>query len=223
MPTVAVLPGDDAGIRRISQALAAGRPVLLPLPTPLPYVVAGTEAAAVNRAKGRPDGQTAGMLVADLAMVRPHVCLDDETFALAGRLAADERVNLFVPVRPHGPAWLAPSTADGLLGVMVACLDRFRGVLEESGHLYVSSANRTGQEVAVTAAGADAAFGGELDVLDGDALREDGVPCGSATIVRVDPGGRFDVARRGIQDAGAPSAKDYLSTAVTRIGTPPAG
>lgn len=60
------------------------------------------------------------MLVADLATVRPHVCLDDETFARAGRLAAEERVNLFLPARPDGPAWLAPSTSAGLLGVMVA-------------------------------------------------------------------------------------------------------
>lgn len=161
------------------------------------------------------------MLVADLATVRPHVCLDDETFARAGRLAAEERVNLFLPARPDGPAWLAPSTSAGLLGVMVACLDRFRVLVERPGHLYVSSANRTGEDVAVTAAQADAAFGGELPVLDGDALREDGVPCGSATIVRVDPGGRFAVVRRGIQDARAPSAEEYLRGAVARTGAAP--
>lgn len=215
-----VLPGDSAGMRRIAQILEAGRPVVLPPPTPLPYVVAGTDAASVNRAKARPDAQAVGMLVADFVLVRPHVCLDDDTFDVAGRLAAAEQVNLFLPIHPEGPAWLAPSTSGGLLGVTVACLDRFRSLIDRPGHLYLSSGNRTGEPVAVTAAAADEAFGGELTVLDGDALRDHGVPSGSATIVRVGPNRRFDVVRRGIQDAGAPDAEEYLRAALARVEAP---
>lgn len=191
----------------IVRALDAGLAVVLPFPTPLPYVVAGTTPAAVNRAKGRPADQPTGLGVADFALVAPHLALDAATAGLAGRLTDELLLNLFLPVVDGAPAWLRPAAATGLVGVTTACLDATRPILERYGHLVLSSGNRTGGRVAVTAAEADAEFGGELTVLDGDAARDPSVPCGSAAIVVVRPGGVLELARDGVQSAGRDPAE----------------
>jgi tRNA A37 threonylcarbamoyladenosine synthetase subunit TsaC/SUA5/YrdC len=172
------------------------------MPTPLPYVVAGTSPAAVNAAKGRPRDQPTGLSVADFALVEPWLALDPPTVVLARRLTVDLLLSLFVPVVDPAPNWLRPASS-GLVGVTAACADRARPLLRRhDGHLELSSGNRTGCAVAVTAAQADAEFDGALLVLDGDDERDPDVPCGSAAIVVVRPGGDLELARGGIQTAG---------------------
>jgi tRNA A37 threonylcarbamoyladenosine synthetase subunit TsaC/SUA5/YrdC len=207
-----IVPADTEGLRRADRALTAGRPVILPLPTPLPYVVAGEDAGAVNLAKGRPAEQPAGMALADFALAAPHVALDAGTLELARRLTAEQGLNLLLPVRDDPPAWMRPSISHGHVGVTLVWLDRLRPLLRDRGHLYLSSGNRTGGEVAVTAAAADAAFAGALLVVDGDAYRDPAVASGSATMVRVGPGGNVDVVRRGVQDASITSQERSSST-----------
>lgn len=187
----------------IGRALDAGAAVVLPMPTPLPYVVAGADPAAVNRAKGRPASQPTGLGVLDFALVEPWLALDPPSVALARRLTDDLLLNLFVPVSGQAPDWLRPASASGLVGVTTACADRARPLLKShGGHLVLSSANRTGADVAVSAAQADAQFDGRLLVLDGDDERDPSVPCGSAAIVVVRHGGQLQLARGGVQSAG---------------------
>lgn len=194
-----MITGD---VEEVGRALGAGEPVILPLPIPLPYVVAGTAPATVNRAKGRPPDQPTGLGVTDFALVEPWLALDPDAVALARRLTDELLINLFVPVHDGAPDWLRPGPS-GLVGVTTAGTRRTRAVLEgHGGHLVLSSANRTGGDVAVTAAEAHAAFDGRLLVLDGDDEREPGVPCGSAAIVVVRPGGGLELARGGVQSAG---------------------
>jgi tRNA A37 threonylcarbamoyladenosine synthetase subunit TsaC/SUA5/YrdC len=200
---VTVVDTDSPGLDTARHALAAGTPVVLPFPTPLPYVVTGTDAAAVNLAKGRPADQPAGVAVADFTAVTPYVALDPDTLDFARWLSADELLNLLLPVGDSGPDWLAPATSKGWLALMLGWLAPLRPLLDEHGHLYVSSANRTGGSVAVTAADADAAFGGRLLVVDGDPHRDPTVPSGSAAIVRVGPNRQVEVARSGVNDGGA--------------------
>lgn len=201
---MALVQADSEGVRDAARALDAREPVVLPLPTPLPYVVAGTDAAAVNEAKGRPGDQPAGMAVSEFALVASHTELDPESLALARWLTAHELLNVFVPVAEEIPAWLEPSTSKGWLGLTLAWLDELRPLLTERGHIYLSSANRTRQEVAVTAREAEDAFAGALLVVDGDAHRDPSVPCGSATMVRVRPNRHVELLRHGIQDAERP-------------------
>lgn len=85
---------------------------------------------------------------------------------------------------------------------MLGWLGQIRPLLDERCHLYVSSANRTGDEVAATAATANTTFGDEFLVIDADAARDQSVASGSATIVRVGPQQQVDVVRHGINDAG---------------------
>ncbi len=187
----------------IGRALDAGAAVVLPMPTPLPYVVAGTDPAAVNAAKGRPPSQPTGLGVVDFGVVEPWLALDPPSAALARRLTDDLLLNLFLPVSEHAPDWLRPASATGLVGVTTACAESVRPLLESrGGHLALSSANRTGEDVAVRAAQADAQFDGRLLVLDGDDERDPSVPCGSAAIVVVRPGGELQLSRGGVQSAG---------------------
>jgi tRNA A37 threonylcarbamoyladenosine synthetase subunit TsaC/SUA5/YrdC len=199
---VTIVRIDEPGLRQVRRALDASIPVVLPLPAPLPYVIAGSDAAAVNLAKGRPAGQATGVAVADFTLVTPYVELDEDTLTFARWLSAHELLNLMLPVGEGGPAWMRPSTSKGWLGVMLGWLGQIRPLLDERGHLYVSSANRTGAEAAVAAATANAAFGDAYLVIDGDAARDQSVASGSATIVRVGPRRQVDVVRHGINDAG---------------------
>lgn len=207
---------DEEGLQRAGEALDAGAPVVIPMPVPLPYVLAGSDAAALNAAKGRPPAQPLGMVVADFAPVARYLDLDEDTSAFARWLAADQLLNLFVPVGDGSPAWMRPSTSNGWLGLMLACPEAVRALLDKRGHLYVSSANRTGGEVAVTAAAANLAFDDELLVIDGDAERDPSVPAGSATIVRVGPQRRLEVVRGGINDAGFAGDTDGFLREVRR-------
>lgn len=186
----------------VGKALDEGAAVVLPFPTPLPYVVTGADAGAVNEAKGRPRDQPTGLGVADFSLVEPWLALDAATAALARWLTDELLLNLFVPVREDAPDWLRPA-ASGLTGVTTAGMAATRPLfLRHGGHLALSSGNRTGEEVATTAAQADAVFDGRLLVFDGDDDRDPDVPSGSAAIVIVRPGGELELAREGIQTAG---------------------
>ena len=196
-----IVRADVAGLRRAGRVLGAAMPVIMPLPVPLPYVVASLDAAVVNVVKGRPADQPVGVAVADFSLVTPHVRLDAETLALARWLTADQLLNLLLPVANSCPAWMRPSISRGWLGITMACHHLTRTLLDRSGHLYVSSANRTGHPVALTAPAASAAFGDTLLVIDGDPERDPSAASGSATLVRVGPGRRLDLVRAGIHDA----------------------
>jgi tRNA A37 threonylcarbamoyladenosine synthetase subunit TsaC/SUA5/YrdC len=192
-----VVRADAEGLREAGRVLDVGQPVVLPLPTPLPYFVAARDATAVNVAKGRPPAQAAGMLLADLTRAAPHLELDAESVALARWLSARELLNLLLPVGENVPGWMRPSTAEGWLSVTLACLDDVRSLLDPRGHLYISTAGRVGGALAFTAAAADAAFASELLVVDGDAHRDPAAATGPATVVRVTPGGQLELVRQG--------------------------
>lgn len=212
-----IVPGDAAGLQRAAGVLDAGVPVVMPLPSPLPYVVAGTDAAKVNAAKGRPAGQTTGMAVADIALVAPYVELDVHSWAFARWLATEQMMSLLLPIRAGSPAWTKPSTSQGWLGLTAACLEEMRALLKKRGPLYVSSANRTGGQVAVTASTANAAFADQLLVIDGDPFRDPAASSGSATMLRVERRGGLSLVRHGIHDAGFAGATEQFLQHLTRL------
>lgn len=181
-------------------ALQAGQAVALPLPSPLPYAITATTAAAVNLAKGRPAPQPAGIVLRDFSAVTPFLAVDRGSAEMITWLCTEAQLNVFAPLASDAPPWLGRDRAgaDGTVGLMGSWLPPLQDVLDTFGHLFISSANRTGQSAAVTAQECDSAFGGDLLVVDGDSHRAAGRPHGSATIVRVSPGGQLSVARHGI-------------------------
>lgn len=221
---MALVALNRTGLERAASALRAGEAVVLPFPTPLPYVVAATEPSTVNAAKGRPHDQPCGILVGAAGDVTPHLDLDAPTAALALWIALVERANLFVPLRPDAPWWLTRSGVDGVAGITLAWLDRLRSLADEFGHLYVSSGNRTAGPVCVTAADAETEFDGRRLVLDGDAHRDRSVPHGSATIIDVRRDGVLRVVRDGVHNRAFPVDHDaYLKELRRRYAASRAG
>jgi L-threonylcarbamoyladenylate synthase len=194
-----VLPLDDRSVAEAIQALRSGSPIVIPAPSPLAYAIAGTQAAAVNSAKGRPASQAVGVSVSSIEVVAPYLDIAAGTLPLARWLCESELVSLLVPVRPGAPGWLAPAISDGMLFfTSTPWLDKAAAIIAAFGYLYMSSANMTGGQSATTAAAAGQAFGGKLIVLDGDALRDQTRPHGSTTMVRLSSDGDLAVARPGI-------------------------
>ena len=202
---------DPDGIEAAARELSAGRAVVLPFPSPLPYVVAGTSASGVNTAKGRPAGQPAGMVIADPAHLRRYIALDEETRQFAEWASSIRKVNLLVPVTGTVPDWARPAVSAGWAAYTLAFLPELRPLLDRFGHLYLSSANRTKREVATAARAADTEFGGGLLVVDGDRLRDQNAKSGSAAIVRCDRDLSLTVHRPGIHLDGWPDPGSYLA------------
>lgn len=189
-------------VARVTAALRAGEAVILPLPSPLPYGVFGTSPAIANRAKGRPENQPTGIVVSDFGGIASYLAVTAETAAMIEWLCVTAQVNVFAPLTGDAPGWMVqdPALTKGTVGLMGSWLPGLRDVLTGFGHLFVSSANRTKQAVAVTAREADDAFGGQLLVVDGDADRDPGRRHGSATMVRVFADGQLTVTRHGVND-----------------------
>lgn len=203
---------DQDGIEAATRALSVGRVIVLPCPSPLPYVVAGTSASSVNTSKGRPGEQPTGVVIADPADLRPYVVLDRETWQFAEWVSRERKVNVMAPVAEEVPDWVRPAVSGGWVAFTLAFLLELRPLLGRFGHLYLSSANRTKHEVTTTAHAAEAEFRGELLVLDGDGLRDQGARSGSAAIVRFDRHLSVTVHRTGINMDGWPDAESYLAS-----------
>jgi len=196
-----VLPITDQSVGQVMAALRAGSPIVIPTPSPVAYTITGTNAAAVNAAKGRPANQPAGLSVTGIDVVAPYLDLAESVLPMARWLGESELVSLLAPVRPGGPGWLSPAVSGGMLFfTSMPWLPGITKIIAEFGHLYMSSANLTGTQPAVTAAEAGEAFGDRLVVLDGDQMRDASRPHGSTTIVRISSQGDLAVARSGISN-----------------------
>jgi L-threonylcarbamoyladenylate synthase len=216
------------GIAEARQALAAGRAVVLPSPSPLVYGVAATVPHLVNAAKGRPRDQAVAVwLHEDTAWheLRSALQLQPDALATAFGLLRRELVTLLVPLHPDPspPAWVTPAVRDGhalLFGARWAPLTR---LLAEFPHLYLSSANRTGHPPAATAAEAAAMFPSHVPVVDGDALRDPDRRHASTTMLRMTSTGDLILTRRGIQDTTHSDPAAYVAHCMNRYAGKAAG
>ncbi|GAA1234640.1 hypothetical protein GCM10009665_26070 [Kitasatospora nipponensis] len=188
-----------------AHALAAGRAVILPNPSPLTYVVAATTPQAVNHAKGRPVDQEVALWVHD-DTTWTDLATDLDLSPTARRdalaLLRDHLVTLLVPVRADTtpPAWATPALRDGHLLLFGARWQPLAPLLGRFPRLYVSSANRTGRPPAATAPQATAMFGPDVPVTDADALRRRDTPHAATTMLRIAPDGDLTHVRAGAQD-----------------------
>lgn len=134
---------DDRGLAALTEQLSGGAPVVVPLPSPLPYVVAGAEAGAVNAAKGRPRAQPVGAAIRTLDLIEPALRLDPESVRLARWLCFTEHAGVLVPVGADAPGWLAPATVDQMAFLGGAWLPELSALFADRTHLYMSSGNAT--------------------------------------------------------------------------------
>lgn len=185
----------------VAEALRRGEPAVVPLPSPLPYVVVARDPQTVNGAKGRPLDQAVGVGVADLRVVSDALALGEPDLRFVDWLLTSEQASVLVPVGTTVPTWLAPAVRDGLAFIVSSWLPAHRPVIGEFLYLYMSSANLTQSPPAVTATQAQAMFGDRVLIEDGDCARNPGVAHGSTTMLRAASFEDLEVQRHGINNA----------------------
>ena len=192
-------------VHRAVEALAAGKLVVFPTETVYGLAASALSETAVARlleVKGRHEGHPLTLAVksADEAIdYVPHIS------PLGLRLARrcwpgpltlvldDDHPDSVIKQLPHGVQQaVAPS---GTIGLRVPAHPLILSVLRlTAGPLALSSANQTGQPDTVTASGAVAALGDEVDLVLDDGKCKFGQP---SSVVRV-TGTSFDVLREGV-------------------------
>lgn len=244
------LPELDRAQLHAIEVLRGGGAVVVTNPSPMTYGVVARDARAVNLLNGRPADQPVGISVHSAAahdQLFRYLDLRTDTLA-AIDFALAERISVLAPIRsdPTMPEWLAPAIKDG----WVLFFDGSWGPLAllwlTFPFLYGSSANRTGEAPAASAAEARAQFPADSVIIDADHLRTPAAAYGRSTMIQVDPDGRLTLHRSGVQDQAAggpdvlldrlrefrsavavldgstrtPMGNAYLSTAVTEDGEP---
>ena len=189
------------------EALARGRPVVLPNACPMAYVVVATEPRAINVLKGRTVDQNVGIAQPrgeDWQELEQVIDLPQDRLSLMTALMRQHLVSFLVPLQAAVPlpAWIDPAVRSGQLGMFATWMP-LTPVWDQFPRLFGSSANRTGHPPASTAAEARSIFDRDTVVVDGDGLRSPGCTRGSSTILRMSPSGRLSVHRPGAQDAVA--------------------
>ncbi|MDN5913988.1 MAG: Sua5/YciO/YrdC/YwlC family protein [Pseudonocardia sp.] len=197
------VPGLDAACR----ALARGQAVIVPNPSPMTYGLVATSASAVNTVKGRPIDQAVAVSLHDQGewrRVTPALDLPDELLPMIDALLR-ERLSLLVPVRGAArlPAWAQSAVQGGHVAMFSGWWAPLAPLWNRFPRLYGSSANRTGQPPAASAADAASMLGADLPMIDGDALRDPRRVHAASTVVRVTPDGTLSPHRRGAQDAAS--------------------
>lgn len=204
--------GELPGLDEACAALADGRAVVVPNPSPMTYGIVATSPEAVNALKGRPlDQHVAVSLHASGEWQRVAAGIDVPP-GVVPRLAAllRERLSLLVPLRDGDahPSWVGPAIRDGYLALFDGWWAPAARLWNGFPRLYGSSANRTGQSPAATATEAVAVVRGQAPVVDGDALRDLGRPHAASSMVRVSRDGELSLYRRGAQDSASGLAPD---------------
>jgi tRNA A37 threonylcarbamoyladenosine synthetase subunit TsaC/SUA5/YrdC len=192
------IPLNDAGIAQAIEVLEEGSVVCVPGPSPLPYALAATSPVAVNTAKGRPLDQPVGVAVADLTTIAASIDLPEPVLLKAIRLSRDHLFHVALPVQPDADGWVRHASSRGRIIVTLAWLPELTGMLEHFGHLFLSSANLTGEQAVGTAADADRALG-SITVLDGDRHRHQDGLAESAAMISLEPDGSAQIIRDGFQ------------------------
>ncbi|TDW24436.1 META domain-containing protein [Kribbella kalugense] len=204
------LPEFDRAQLRAIEVLRGGGAVVVTNPSPMTYGVVGRDARAVNLLKGRPADQPVGISVhSQAARDQLFQFLDLRADALAViDFALAERITVLAPIRsdPAMPEWLAPAVQDGWVVFFDGYWGRLALLWSTFPFLYGSSANRTGETPAASAAEARAQFPADTRIIDADDRREPADVHGASTMIRVDSDGQLTLHRSGIQDqvAGGP-------------------
>ena len=183
------------------------------------YGVVGLNATSLNALKHRPPDQSVAISLHDSEWPRLALALDVPGSALPRIVAMLRmRLSLLVPLRPGSayPRWIEPAVQRGYLAMFRGWWEPAADLWDGFPRLFGSSANRTGHAPAASAAEAAAIFGTDAPIVDGDRLRDLGLPHDASSMVRVSTDGGLTLHRSGAHDQAAGlSAEAYISRLVT--------
>ena len=174
MPTVRTVAADAAGARAAVAVLSSGGVAILPTDTVYGIAARPTDPGAVQKvfmAKGRPEGMHLPVLAASVAQVAAlGVAFTPAAAALARTWWPGPLTLAFGFGDETRPQWLAGREE---VAVRVPDHDFLRGILEETGVLLVTSANRHGAPTPLAAADATRSLHGDVAlVVDGGTLTD---------------------------------------------------
>lgn len=176
---------DSQVIEQTVSALARGELAVIPTETVYGLAADPRVPGAVERiydAKKRPETKPIAFLAADLEQIR--------AFGVVMEPSAVRLMRRFWP----GPLTLALKTRAGFVGFRVPDYPVTLRLLWKAGSaLAVTSANRSGDKPALTAAEAVAALGERISLVLDAGISPGGMP---STVVKVD-GGKIDILRYG--------------------------
>ena len=193
-PAGTIVPATEAGIRLVAEVIAHGEPAIIPTDTV--YGVAALPTAdgarSLFEAKGRPESRAIPLLLSGLAVLPAVV---SEWPPVAQSLADafwPGALTIVVPAALTVPSEITGGEAT--VGVRIPSSDIARAVIRRAcGCLAVTSANRSGDPPAATAAAALAALDPRVRyALDGGLLAQ-GVPSTVLQVARE----RVTVLRKG--------------------------
>ena len=154
-----------ADLDRAVEALYAGRVVIVPTDTVYGIAARVDMPGAIDRIfeiKGRERAKALPVLGASRTQLDEVAALDDR----AGKLTSRYWPGALTLVLPRAPGFTTDLGGDGkTVAVRVPASETTRSLLERSGPLAVTSANRSGEPAAVTAEDARRALGDSVDVF----------------------------------------------------------
>lgn len=195
------------GLEEACRALTEGRAVVVANPSPMTYGIVATSPYAVNALKHRPQDQNVAVSLHNIAEwhdVAPSLDVPAELLPRIGALLR-LRLSLLVPLRdsaPH-PDWINPAVRNGYLAMFSGWWAPLAQLWDQFPRLYGSSANRTGQLPAASAAEAVGIVGTDAPVVNADALRDLGRAHAASSMLRIAPDGELSLYRRGANDAAS--------------------
>jgi L-threonylcarbamoyladenylate synthase len=196
-----VVPDGEASWSLAVEVLRAGGVVAIPTDTVYGLAVDSAVAGAIEclfEAKGRPRDRAVAVLLADTEQAETVAIMPAAARALAAAFWPGG-LTLVLEVRPDVAVPDALTGGRPTIGIRVPDHPTPRALARELGPLATSSANRSGEREAATAAEIDVILGAAIDlILDGGPSR--GGPPSTVVDMTVDPP---RILREGAIDAGA--------------------
>ncbi|MBE9227561.1 hypothetical protein IQ264_19205 [Phormidium sp. LEGE 05292] len=204
---VTVIKYGDEALPEIERHLSEGQPVVLPNPSPLPYVVVAISQVIVNGLKCRSIDQYVASFIGTFETVKQYFNLDQHGMEIAEECLIEKKMTVLCPVKNdiEVPAFLQPSLTNNHVLLFAAHLAGLQQLCLKFPSLYVSSGNVTKMEPKQFCTDVQAQFKEfgnpefRLLLVDGDHFRDRHQRHGSTTMVMVSPTGKLSIKRKGIQ------------------------
>lgn len=204
---VTVIKYGDEALLEIKRHLSEGQPVVLPNPSPLPYVVVAVSPVIINSVKRRSLDQHVGSFIGRFETVKQYFNLDQYGMEIAEKCLVEKKMTVLCPVKNdiEVPAFLLPSLNNNHVLLFAAHLAGLQQLCLQFPSLYVSSGNVTTMEPKQFCTDVQAQFKEfgnpefRLLLVDGDHFRDRHQRHGSTTMVMVSRTGELSVKRKGIQ------------------------
>jgi tRNA A37 threonylcarbamoyladenosine synthetase subunit TsaC/SUA5/YrdC len=204
---VTVIKYGDEALPEIKRHLSEGQPVVLPNPSPLPYVVVAVSPVIVNSLKRRAIDQNVASFIGRFEPIKQYFNLDQYGMEIAEKCLVEKKMTVLCPVNNdiEVPTFLLPSLNGNHVLLFAAHLAGLQQLCLQFPSLYVSSGNVTKMEPKQLCTDVQAQFKEfgnpefRLLLVDGDYLRDRHQRHGSTTMVMISRTGELSVKRKGIQ------------------------